>query len=105
MKDDREANLCIHPSISPASAFSPHLSDTVEEGKSSDEGVTTEEECRGCGGQGGEKRREKGEVCWFSCVLAVGGRGLVGTGQVRVALPTRYAVQLCLYIAQAQLRT
>lgn len=36
--------------------------------------------------EGGENRGgregEQGEVCWSSCVLAIGGRGLVGIGQV-----------------------
>lgn len=52
-----------------------------------------------------KERREQSEVCWSSCILAVGGRCLVGIGQVRVSLPTGYAVQLCLYIAQTQLGT
>ncbi len=56
---------------------------------------------RGCG----RGRGEQSEVCWSSCVLAVGGRRLVGIGQVWISLPAGYAVQLRLYIAQAQLRT
>lgn len=50
--------------------------------------------------QGMEGRRAG---CWSSCVLPIGGRGVVGIGQVRVSLSAGYAVQLCLDIAEAQL--
>lgn len=34
------------------------------------------------GDRGGAGEDVRGEMCWSSCVLAVGGRGLVGIGQV-----------------------
>lgn len=86
MKDDEEGKL--RPS------FSPHLCDVVE-------GESGGREDKG----GGKVGREQDEVCWSSCVLAVGGGGVVGIGQVRVSLPAGDAVQLRLHIAQTQLRT
>lgn len=92
---------------SPHNPLSPtHLRDGVE----AESGGRMDKGGRGGGGEVGvagerEREGEQGEVRWSSCVLAVGGRRVVGIGQVRVSLPAGYAVQLRLYVAQAQLRT
>lgn len=90
MKDDGGGKLCAYIPLSPGISVMEWREEEQRRWKVTEVGW----------GEG-----ERGEVCWSSCVLAVGSRGVVGIGQVRVSLPAGYAVQLCLYVAQAQLRT
>lgn len=93
VKDDREAKLCVYPCFSlflPASLW-------WSGGQTGMGGGRWLRWRKGGGGQG--------KLCWPSCILAIRSRRLVGIGQVWVTLSAGYAVQLCLYVAQAQFGT
>lgn len=104
VKDDGVAKLCVYPCFSPCIPLSPSICLMERRLRAEGGRAWDVEHDLGGGGRRGEKKNGA-KVCWPSCVLAISSRRLVGIGQVRVSLSTWYAVQLCLYIAQAQFGT